>query len=92
MKKDKKEEISAFAKHRAAQAWCTPETERIEMDLVLAEAFAAILDEVLSESWVGNATIRELLEELSIEQINGIVKLGKAKINTEETADSEAKE
>ena len=28
----------------AAQAWCTPTTEKIVMDPVLAEAFAEILD------------------------------------------------
>ena len=31
------------ARGLAAQAWCTPETETIEMDTRLAEAFAEIL-------------------------------------------------
>ena len=31
------------ARGLAAQAWCTPETETIEMDTRLAEAFAQIL-------------------------------------------------
>lgn len=28
----------------AAQAWCTPKTKKIEMNVDLAEAFAEILD------------------------------------------------
>lgn len=57
-------EISAFAKHKAVQAWCTPKTEKIDMMPELAEEFAKILDEILSEPWLGNATTGELLEEL----------------------------
>ena len=60
----KKEEVSEFARYYAAQAWCTPKTEKIVMDVILAEAFARILDELLSEPWLGNATTGELLEEL----------------------------
>ena len=37
---------SKLAREKAAQAWCTPETEGIVMDPPLAEAFADILDEV----------------------------------------------
>lgn len=33
---------------KAAQAWCKPTTEKIIMDVILAEAFAEILDEVKS--------------------------------------------
>ena len=31
--------------NKASHAWCTPETESIEMDIRLAKAFARILDE-----------------------------------------------
>ena len=39
---------------KAAQAWCTPTTSKKVMDSELAEAFAEILDEVLSKSWQGD--------------------------------------
>ena len=54
------------ARERAAQAWCTPETRKLTMIPELAEAFARILDEVWSQPWLGNATTRELLEELTV--------------------------
>lgn len=38
---------SELAIQKAAQAWCTPETEHIKMDPALCEAFAQILDETL---------------------------------------------
>lgn len=38
---------SELARHKAARAWCTPETSDIEMDPRLAEAFAEILDEYI---------------------------------------------
>ena len=53
-----------LARQKAAQAWCTPATSSIEMDVVLAEAFAEILNEIWSQSWLGNATTAELLAEL----------------------------
>ena len=34
----------------AAQAWCTPETEKKVMDPVLAEAFANILDKAIENT------------------------------------------
>jgi len=37
------------ARQLAVQAWCTPETSAIEMDVRLADAFAAILDKVTDE-------------------------------------------
>jgi hypothetical protein len=40
---------SAWALQRAAQAWCTPHTSSIEMDHILATAFARILDAVRGE-------------------------------------------
>ena len=62
---EKKNEASELARQKAAQAWCTPETERTVMDPVLAEAFTKTLDEIWSQPWLGNATTKELLEEIS---------------------------
>lgn len=56
----------SLAREKAAQAWCTPKTEGIEMIPALAEAFAVILEEIWSKPWLGNATNKELLEELSV--------------------------
>lgn len=39
---------SELAIQKAAQAWCTPKTEKKVMDVELAEAFAEILDDVWS--------------------------------------------
>lgn len=55
---------SELARQKAAQAWTKPETEEIEMNPALAEAFAEILDDVWSKPWLGNATTKELLEEI----------------------------
>ena len=52
-------------REKVAKAWCTPNTEKIDMIPELAEAFADILDEIWSKPWLGNATNKELLEELS---------------------------
>ena len=56
--------VTRSSRERAAQAWCTPETSKKVMDMELAEAFANILDDIRSESWLGNATTAELIEEL----------------------------
>ena len=65
---------SKLSMERAAQAWCTPETEKIEMDVRLAEAFATILDEIWSKPWLGNATTAELIVEIRARcEINGIL-------------------
>jgi len=53
---------SSLARGRAAQAWCQPSTEKLEMIPELAEAFAEILDEVWSKPWLGNATNLQLKE------------------------------
>ena len=53
-----------LARQKAAQAWCTPETEKIDVIPELAEAFAVILDEVWSKPWLGNATTAQLIDEL----------------------------
>lgn len=55
---------SNSSRERAAQAWCTEKTKNKEMDVVLAEAFAEILEDVWSKAWLGNATTGELIEEL----------------------------
>lgn len=60
----KKEEVSEFARYNAAQAWCTSETDKIEVNFELPEGFVRIIEELLSEPWLGNATTGELLEEL----------------------------
>ena len=57
-------EPSISAIQKAAQAWCAESTSHIEMDAVLATEFARILDEIWSKPWLGNATTRELYEEL----------------------------
>lgn len=56
---------SSLSLHKAASAWGQTETSGIEMDPRLAYAFAIILDEAWStKPWLGNATTKELLEEL----------------------------
>jgi hypothetical protein len=55
---------SELARQRAAQAWCEPDTEGIIVVPELAFAFADIIDEIWSKPWLGNATTRELLEEI----------------------------
>ena len=57
--------LSDLSLRKAAQAWCTPETSSKEMDTELAAAFAEILDEIWSKPWLGNATTKELLDEIS---------------------------
>lgn len=56
---------SKLATEKAAQIWCTPKTAHIEMNVVLAGAIAEVFDEILSQPWLGNATTRELLGEIT---------------------------
>jgi len=71
---------SELTRERAAQAWCTPETENIQMDTRLAEAFANILEEIWSKPWLGNATTEELLDELRTRcELNGTLHYKTAK-------------
>ena len=56
--------MSNLALEYAARAWQTPETETLELQPELAKAFAAILDEVWSQPWLGNATTEQLLAEI----------------------------
>jgi len=60
-----KKQPSSLSLQKAAQAWCTEYTSHKEMDSDLATAFAEILDEIWSKPWLGNATTKELIEELS---------------------------
>lgn len=53
-----------YGRCKAAEAWCTPNTEKIMMIPELAEAFAEILQEIYTQPWLGNATTRELLQEI----------------------------
>lgn len=57
---------SEFARQRAAQAWCTPTTGNITMVPELAFAFADILEEEWQQPRLGNATTRELIEEIRV--------------------------
>ena len=48
--------MSSLSKEMAAKAWCTPETEKIEMDVRLAKAFADILEEYIEAlQWCGGS-------------------------------------
>jgi len=64
IEKEVKPMASILAKEKAAQAWCQPSTQHLEMIPELAEVFAEVLDEVWSKPWLKNATTRELLDEL----------------------------
>lgn len=49
----------------ASRVWCTPKTEHIKMDQVLAEAVADLIDKETSAPLLGNATNAELINELA---------------------------
>ena len=53
------------ARERVAQCWCQPTTKHIEMDVTLAEEFAKVLEWAWSQPWLGNATTKELLDEIA---------------------------
>jgi hypothetical protein len=56
----------SLCRELAGRAWCTKETTNIEMDVILAEAFAQILhEEIYKKCHLGVATTRELLAELT---------------------------
>jgi len=50
---------------KAAQVWCRPECSDIPMDSRLALAFAEVLDEIWNKPWLGNATTKQLLDEVA---------------------------
>ena len=56
---------SEFAIQKAVKAWCQETTKHIAMDLNLCEAFAIIIDELTSQPWLGNATTKQLLDEIA---------------------------
>jgi hypothetical protein len=56
--------IGPHALQLAAQAWCEPDTSNRVMDPALCYAFARILERELRKPWLGNATTRQLLEEV----------------------------
>ena len=56
----------------AAQCWCEPTTSNIQMDARFAEQFAKVLASETSKPWLGMATTRELIEELSARMITSI--------------------
>jgi hypothetical protein len=47
-----------------AKAWCQEKTSGIIFDPDLAVEFARILDDIWAKPWLGNATTKELLDEL----------------------------
>ncbi len=55
---------SSSSLQKAAQAWCTARTKKIEMDTRLADAFADILDDETNQPRLGCATTGQLLNEL----------------------------
>ena len=54
-----------FSRGKAAQAWCTPKTEKIVMDTDLAEAFADILDEIWGQPGLAMLLLANSLMKLS---------------------------
>ena len=57
--------MNEFARQKAAQAWCKDTTKNKIMDIELCEAFAGIIEELTSQPWLGNATTKQLLDEVS---------------------------
>jgi hypothetical protein len=50
---------------KASGAWCQPKTSHKVMNEHIDFRFAIILDEIWSKAWLGNATTKELLDEIS---------------------------
>lgn len=55
---------SKWAIEKAAQCWCKPETEHVEMSTALATVFAELLEETRDKPRLGYATTAELIEEV----------------------------
>lgn len=53
-----------LCRQKAEGAWTRINTLDIPMNVKLAEAFAQILEEIWSQPWLGNATTRQLIDEL----------------------------
>ena len=60
-----------WCREKAAQAWCKPATEHLTMIPELAEAFAQILNEIWEMPLLGNATTKELLNEIAARLTDG---------------------
>jgi len=59
----KKTKPSIYSMEKAAQAWCTDKTKKINMNTELALAFAEILDKEIKPN-LGLATTEELIQEI----------------------------
>ena len=57
--------VGPFARQKAAQAWTKEKTSNKTLDVDLCEAFAEIIEEITSQPWLGNATTKELLNEIT---------------------------
>jgi hypothetical protein len=57
--------ISPLSLEKAAQCWCYPTTSHKKMDIDLCLAFADTLDKIWEQPWLGNATTKELLDEIA---------------------------
>ena len=54
-----------FARQKATQAWCKETTKDKVMDVELCGAFAEIIEGLTSQPWLGNATTKQLLDEIA---------------------------
>lgn len=82
-----------LAREMAASAWCQPMTEHIVMNFALAEEFARILNEVMSEPRLGLATTGELLFELRARaEIDGSINYRTVDIDSYKTQKGDKRE
>jgi hypothetical protein len=58
------EKLSSLSLQKAAQMWCFDSTKDKFVDIPLTLAVATLIEEIWNQSWLGNATTEELLEEL----------------------------
>ena len=57
-------EATIASRERAARIWCEETTRDIEMDSILCEEIAKVLDEYSLRPQLGCATTKELLNEI----------------------------
>lgn len=55
---------SKWANEQAAQCWCRPEIEHIDINIALATIFAELLDKTRNQARLGYATTAELIDEV----------------------------
>jgi len=67
---------SELAIQYATEAWTKPLTQHIEMDTRIAIESALIIDRILSKAYLGNATTKELIYELSARCDTGSINQG----------------